>query len=89
MKQEPLWLAGKHAAFPSLKRKLHVDVLVIGGGITGLTAAWLLKKAGRKVALAERKEIVSGETAHTSAHITYPTDRRLTALIKHFGKDHA
>ena len=48
MKQEPFWLAGKHAAFPSLKRKLHVDVLVIGGGITGLTAAWLLKKAGKE-----------------------------------------
>ncbi|MDB6139348.1 MAG: puuB 1 [Verrucomicrobiaceae bacterium] len=89
MKQESLWQSGSHASFPSLTRKLSVEVLIIGGGITGVTAAYLLKKAGKKVALVERKQIVSGETGHTTAHVTYPTDTRLTKLIKTFGKDHA
>ncbi|MDB6119720.1 MAG: puuB 1 [Verrucomicrobiaceae bacterium] len=89
MKQEPLWQAGRHISFPPLKHNLDVEVLVIGGGITGITAAYLLTKAGKKVALVERKRLVSGETSHTSAHVTYPTDTRLSALIKHFGKDHA
>ena len=32
--------------FPSLARDLRVDVVVVGGGITGITAAYLFKKSG-------------------------------------------
>ena len=35
-----------------LNRDLDVDVVVVGAGITGLTAAYLLKRAGRRVAVA-------------------------------------
>ena len=44
---------------------------------------------GKTVALLERNRLVSGETGHTTAHVTYPTDTRLTELIKRFGRDHA
>jgi ribulose 1,5-bisphosphate synthetase/thiazole synthase len=36
--------------YPRLDRDLTVDVAVIGGGITGFTAAYLLKRSGRSVA---------------------------------------
>lgn len=53
-----------------------IDVVVIGGGITGLTAAYLLKTAGRTVGVFERERIGAGETGNTSAHLTYVTTCR-------------
>ena len=90
MKTTPVWQTDIEAPhFPVLATDLHVDVLVVGGGITGVTAAFLLKRAGRTVALIERGEIGGGETGHTTAHVTYATDARLSELVKTFGRDHA
>src|SRR5689334_11880720 len=75
--------------FPPLRADLEVDVLVVGGGITGITAAYLLKKAGRRVALIERERVASIDTGHTTAHLTYVTDDSLQALVKNIGRDHA
>ena len=41
---------------------------VVGGGITGLTAAYLLAAAGKSVALLERGRCAQAETGHTTAH---------------------
>src|SRR5262245_36613772 len=75
--------------FSPLDRDLKVDVVVIGGGITGITAAYLLKKAGKTVALLERDQFGRGDTSHTTAHLTYVTDTRLSELVASFGKEHA
>jgi glycine/D-amino acid oxidase-like deaminating enzyme/nitrite reductase/ring-hydroxylating ferredoxin subunit len=75
--------------FSALKEDIAVDVLVVGAGITGITAAYLLKRAGYTVALVERGRCVEGETAYTTAHLTAVTDLTLTDLVSTFGKDHA
>jgi glycine/D-amino acid oxidase-like deaminating enzyme/nitrite reductase/ring-hydroxylating ferredoxin subunit len=75
--------------FRSLDRDLHADVVIAGGGITGITAAYLLKKAGRNVILLERHRCLRGDTGHTTAHLTCVTDARLSELVKSFGADHA
>lgn len=75
--------------FPKLDTDLAIDVVVVGAGITGITAAILLKKAGKTVALLERGRCAHVDTGHTTAHITFVTDKRLTELVKMFGKDHA
>jgi glycine/D-amino acid oxidase-like deaminating enzyme len=45
-------------------------VAVVGAGITGLTAATLLKQAGKTVALVESKEMVRGTSGYTTAKVT-------------------
>src|SRR5688572_14458552 len=75
--------------FARLERDLSVDVAVIGGGITGITAAYLLKESGASVALLERNRFGSADTGHTTAHLTYVTDLRIGELVKNFGRDHA
>ncbi len=76
-------------SFPRLQRDLETDVVIVGAGITGLTAAYLLTQSGRSVVVLERDEAVERDTAHTSAHVTMVTDRRLTELANAFGRDHA
>jgi glycine/D-amino acid oxidase-like deaminating enzyme/nitrite reductase/ring-hydroxylating ferredoxin subunit len=87
MKKQSLWSDTSLAeAFPPLKGQIEVDVLVVGGGITGLTTAYLLKQAGIRVAVVDQKKIASGETAHTTAHLTFVTDTRLYELASRLGK---
>ena len=53
--------------YPSLENDIEVDAVIVGGGITGLTAAYLLKKNGIKTALLEANRIAKGVSAHTTA----------------------
>ncbi len=90
MKTTPLWAdTAKTPKFAKLQTDLEVDAIVIGGGITGITAAYLLGKAGAKVALLERGRFATAETGHTTAHLTYVTDAHLGDLVAQFGEDHA
>ena len=75
--------------YPSLDKNLTVDVVVIGAGITGLTAAYLLKRSGRTVAVIDRRRCGGVDSALTTAHLTCVTDADLSALVTHFGRDHA
>ena len=75
--------------YPKLEDDLEVDVAVIGGGITGLTSAYLLKQAGRTVALLERDRLARIDTGHTTAHLTAVTDLSRQDAIKRFGRDAA
>lgn len=66
-----------------------VDVAIIGGGIAGLTTAYLLSKSGKKVAVIEDGYIGSGETGRTTAHITHALDDRYYNLEQKHGIDGA
>ncbi len=80
------WQSTRLPKFESLKRNQKFDVVVIGGGITGVTAAYLLQQAGKQVALVERNRLGSVDTGLTTAHLTAMTDLRLSTLVKRFGK---
>jgi glycine/D-amino acid oxidase-like deaminating enzyme len=58
------------AGFPALDRDLEVDVAIIGGGLAGTTCAYLLKRAGKKVAVIEKETIGGGVTGHTTGKVT-------------------
>ena len=75
--------------YPSLKGELTADVAIVGGGITGLTAAYLLAKAGQSVVLVEKGRIAMSETGHTTAHIIEATDADYRDLIKDHGEENA
>ena len=84
------WIdSAKIKSFPKVNKDLEVDILVVGAGLTGVTAAYLLKKAGKTVALIDRARIATIDTGHTTAHLTYVTDKQFHELVKNLGEDHA
>src|SRR6187431_3153770 len=90
MNTTPYWIdSAPLPQFPRLNRDLDCDVVVVGGGITGITAAYLLKQEGKRVVLLERDRCAIHETGHTTAHLTHVTDKPLHKLVDDVGKDHA
>jgi glycine/D-amino acid oxidase-like deaminating enzyme/nitrite reductase/ring-hydroxylating ferredoxin subunit len=64
-------------------------VAVIGAGIMGLTAATLLKRAGKTVAVIEAERIVRGATGYTTAKVTSGHGVIYSELTKTFGAEGA
>jgi glycine/D-amino acid oxidase-like deaminating enzyme/nitrite reductase/ring-hydroxylating ferredoxin subunit len=56
--------------FPQLTEDIKVDTAIIGGGIVGITTAYLLKQAGLSVAVLDADRILQGTTAHTTSKLT-------------------
>ena len=81
-----------HLGSPAVE---HVDVVVVGAGLAGLTAARRLTQAGRTVAVLEARERVGGRTLnHTFANGAIvelggqwvgPTQDRVLALLAELG----
>src|SRR3954452_10376005 len=66
------------------------DVCVVGGGIAGLTTAYLLTGEGKSVTLLDSKEAVGGgETEFTTAHLAWVLDDRFSRLASIRGDDAA
>lgn len=84
-----LWQATtKLPTFPPLENDIETEVCVIGGGIAGLTTAYLLSEEGKKVLLIEAKTIGAGETGRTTAHF-FPPDEWYHTIENTFGIDHS
>ncbi len=75
--------------YPQLTDQISVDVAVVGAGITGITAAVLLKRAGKTVALLDLKRIVHGATGYTTAKVTSGHGLGYSKIREAFGEDGA
>lgn len=73
--------------FGPLRENLTADVCIVGGGITGLTCAYLLLKEGLSIIILESESLFCGETARTTAHLTQILDERFYHLEKIFGEE--
>jgi glycine/D-amino acid oxidase-like deaminating enzyme/nitrite reductase/ring-hydroxylating ferredoxin subunit len=84
------WLdSTEETNYPTLENDIEVDIVVIGGGITGITTALLLKNEGFKVALIEADKIAQGTTGHTTAYVTSQHDIIYKDLISSMGIEKA
>ncbi|MBW0104381.1 FAD-dependent oxidoreductase [Pseudonocardia sp. KRD291] len=75
------------SSYPPLDGDSRVDVTVIGAGITGLSTAVMLKRAGLSVAVLEGRHIGAAATGHTSAKISLLQGTRASTLARSLGED--
>ncbi len=76
-------------SFTSLPSDMETDVVIIGAGLTGVTAAYLLRNSGLKVIVVEGRTMFTGTTAFTTAKITAQHGPIYQQLISTFGKEKA
>ena len=76
-------------AYPAPSGRVAVDVAVLGGGITGLTVAAHLKRAGMTVALVEARRLCHGTTGHTTGKLSSLHGLVYDTLASSFGEDGA
>ncbi len=65
------------------------DVIIAGAGITGITAGYLLQKAGKNCLILEADNIGFGTTGGTTAHINTFYDAQYDQVIEDFGEKEA
>lgn len=73
--------------FPALDSDKSTDVLIIGGGITGILTAYMLQEKGVDYILVEKDRLCSNTTENTTAKITVQHGLIYSKLIKNFGTE--
>lgn len=86
---QSLWMQIKLPSFPALEQNLDADVCIVGAGIVGLTCAYTLAKQGKSVVVLDQGFVGGGETARTTAHLTWVLDDRYYNLENFFGEEGA
>lgn len=77
-------------SFPqAINFETEYDVAIVGGGITGVSTAYELQKAGKNCILLEAANIGFGTTGGTTAHLNNFIDTTYSEAIKKFGLEDA
>lgn len=75
--------ARESTRFMPLTGDVEADVAIVGGGITGISAAYNLAKNGLSVVVLESQEIGMGTTGSSTGNLYIPTGQFRTILSKH------
>ena len=84
-----VWLSSPADLRPPLTGEVRADVVIIGGGYTGLNAALALREAGVNVVLLEMGFCGSGASGRNSGHLAPSMGKDLPSLVRHVGKARA
>ena len=88
MKNTSIWLDGlKKQSFKKLNKDIEVDVLIVGGGITGISTAYHLSTGDLSVCLVEKNKLCEGVTSRTTGKLTYLQENIYSKLVNFHGEE--
>jgi glycine/D-amino acid oxidase-like deaminating enzyme len=74
-------------SYPSLRKNIKGDVLIVGGGITGALISFQLSGEGYKTIIIDKRDIGTGSTSATTSMVQYELDEPLHGLMEIVGKE--
>lgn len=87
---ESIWnLTQEMPTFPAMEKDFKTDVLIVGGGITGILCAFMLKERGVSCAVVEAGRICGGVTQNTTAKVTVQHGLVYHKIIEKYGLEKA
>jgi glycine/D-amino acid oxidase-like deaminating enzyme/nitrite reductase/ring-hydroxylating ferredoxin subunit len=87
-KSKSVWAATvKMPRSRGLTGDVQADVCIVGAGIAGLTTAYLLGQAGKKVVVLDDGPVACGMTQVTTAHLSNAIDERFVEIERLHGED--
>src|SRR5437660_1361213 len=87
---QSVWAATSLMPFcPALENHAHTDVCIVGGGIAGLTTAYLLTRSGKSVIVLDDGPLGGGMTKMTTAHLSNALDDRYIEIERMHGAEGA
>ncbi len=90
MSTTSLWIpTADIPTYPPLTSDADTEVCIVGAGIAGLTTAYLLNKAGRRVMVLDAIGVAAGESQNTTAHCTTAMDDLYVAIAQAHGDEGA
>ena len=88
MKNTSIWLDNiKKREFRKLDKDIDVDVLIVGGGITGVSSAYHLSTGELSVCLVEKNKLLEGVTSRTTGKLTYLQENIYSKLVNFHGRE--
>lgn len=81
------WLSEPADPQPPLRGDVHADVVIVGGGFTGLSTALALRAEGMRVVLLEAQFCGFGASGRNAGHLTPTIGKDVPTLLKLFGKE--
>lgn len=76
----------ERTTYPYLSNNKSYDILIIGGGLTGISMCYYLKDTGYNVCLIEQNKLLSSTTLKTTAKLTYLQQDTLSKIKKAYNE---
>ena len=90
MKNFSIWRdTVKRNKYNKLLENIETDILIIGGGITGISTLFFLEKSNYKVTLVEQNRIGSAVTGNSTGKLSYLQNDLIDKIRSNFGDKNA
>ena len=89
MKNKSIWINKKvnNERLPKLDRDIECDVLIIGGGIAGLSIAYHMMNSDKNVVLIEKDKCGMGATSKNTGKLTWMQDLIYSRLTNNYNSE--
>lgn len=80
-----LWVDPTDRHYPSLDHDVSADVVIVGGGLSGIGAAWALRDSGLSVLLLEDRTLASGASGRNAGFVLAGPSMPYNEAVEEFG----